>query len=1135
LPEGEGAAINVFGQNINLDYWPPGAAQPLELAIDRFEVQRDELRLQIDLTVELPDELGERIELSASRRLVDPADNGNWQLFVEGRSLDLPGWAQYQPTEFPVIASGQVDLGLWLELRSGGIRSATGNLVVTDITTGGSADSVPFEIQGRFEFSNTSGGWLFAADNFRLQTVVGEWLDSSFRADVITGDSGEFLAVDARASFMNLDNMKLLRPWMPEKYLSMLDEYEPSGMVSAFVLRLGNLDSEAVRFDLSAELEDAGIKAHRKLPGVSGFTGQIRADRSGGRIEIASQDLRLDMPELLAAPIDFDDAIGTVIWRRTNDNTIILSDSVRIRNADLDTRSSLQVSLPSDGGSPVIDFVSDWNVTDVSAVSRYLPAKLMKPKLYAWYSTALVGGRVPSGTTRFTGQLDQFPFENAEGSFRVEAQVEDGTLKFHPKWPVVENVSADIVVENMRFYSDHNTATTLGNNTVDAKVEIADMREPVLTIDAYSTGTLATIRDLSRQSPIADVFGGQLERIHVDGEASFDLQLSYPIKDKMSYTFTTGIRSNNGRLSIDGFAPPLTELTGLVTVTRGTIRSESLTARFLGEPVSINLTHASDETPQYAAIASASGSATAEGLIGELGLPLAGLIEGSANYDARILFPRGKMEEPAPLHIAVDTDLEGISLAIPEPVRKTHDEIRPLSIMIEFPEPDRIDSFGSSADGIKWIASFLKQEEQWDFDRGVVAVGGAEPTEPETRGIHIVGETPEIRLKEWLQSAPEGSEGLGTGDRIRSIDLTVDNLFAVGQHFSRHRVRVDRGAQEWLVELDGEQAAGTLVVPYDFSGDEPLIVDMVKLIMPGGDDDEYRVADQIDPRSLPPLSIKADEFALGPRRFGRLEAEFARTEAGLESTSITTSDDSFELSGSGRWIVENANGADRRSYLSGKLLSSNIEQTTERLNYQPGMVGEDMEIDIDVSWPGGPREDLLEVLDGNIGIRLGAGQLDDVEPGAGRVFGLMSIVALPRRLSLDFRDVFSKGFGFDEITGHFRVVRGESFTCDLTLKGPAADIGIVGKAGLESRDYQQSAIVSASVGDTLPIVGAVVAGPQVAAALLIFSQIFKKPLQEMGQIYYRIDGSWDEPAIESADAEQFARTYESAGCLHAAE
>ena len=224
-----------------------------------------------------------------------------------------------------------------------------------------------------------------------------------------------------------------------------------------------------------------------------------------------------------------------------------------------------------------------------------------------------------------------------------------------------------------------------------------------------------------------------------------------------------------------------------------------------------------------------------------------------------------------------------------------------------------------------------------------------------------------------------------------------------------------------------------------------------------------------------------------------------------------------------------------RSYLTAKLVSTDVEKTTERLNYQPGLVGDDMEVEFDLSWPGGPREDVLALLDGEIGVRFGSRQLDDVEPGAGRVFGLMSIVALPRRLSLDFRDVFAKGFGFDEITGNFRIARGETFTCDLTLKGPAADIGIIGQAGLASRDYNQTAIVNASVGDTLPIVGAVVAGPQVAAALLIFSQIFKKPLQGVGQIYYSIHGSWDEPAIETTDAEAFAATYEAAGCPPVAE
>ena len=170
---------------------------------------------------------------------------------------------------------------------------------------------------------------------------------------------------------------------------------------------------------------------------------------------------------------------------------------------------------------------------------------------------------------------------------------------------------------------------------------------------------------------------------------------------------------------------------------------------------------------------------------------------------------------------------------------------------------------------------------------------------------------------------------------------------------------------------------------------------------------------------------------------------------------------------------------------------------------------------------------------GDVRVRFGPGQLNDVEPGPGRVFGLMSIVALPRRLALDFSDVLEKGFGFDEITGRFRIEQGNAYTCDLSLKGPAADVGVVGRAGLSGRDYSQAAMVSANVGNTLPVVGAVVAGPQVAAALLIFSQIFKKPLQEMGQVYYAIDGSWDDPVIDSTNAVRFGESSALAGCLEA--
>jgi len=206
-----------------------------------------------------------------------------------------------------------------------------------------------------------------------------------------------------------------------------------------------------------------------------------------------------------------------------------------------------------------------------------------------------------------------------------------------------------------------------------------------------------------------------------------------------------------------------------------------------------------------------------------------------------------------------------------------------------------------------------------------------------------------------------------------------------------------------------------------------------------------------------------------------------------------------------------------------------------RLDYDPGITSDELSMHLDLNWSGGPSEHLLQSLNGAVKLRIGAGQLSEVKPGAGRVFGLMSIAALPRRLALDFSDVFSKGFGFDKISGNFRIVDGDTYTCDLSLEGPAADIGIVGRAGLVSRDYEQTAVVSANFGNALPVAGALVAGPQVAAALLIFSQIFKKPLQEVTQIYYGIGGTFDEPQIDTITAEQFAAGGVVAGCIEATE
>jgi len=1123
--------VEFVGQDITIRYQHElDAVQSFRIGL--VEISRDEDELRIEASLDLPAGFGSRLDISANQRIGDREGRTIWQVFADGRSLDLPNWSRLGLAEMPMIASGTADISLWMELTQAGLEKATANLAIDELSVDGAQQSFPFDVDGRIEYSRTEAGWLLAAENFRMRTVDNVWPASSIQVQVRPGEAENTIeAVVANASYVRFDDLRYLLPWLPAETQALYKSFSPTGELRELRADIVAPGSAQFRFDVSAQLEDAGMAANGKFPGIRGFTGSLRANRSGGRLEFDASNLRVNVPQYVSETLVFDDAIGTVIWRRNSDGIIVLSDSVRLRNADFDSQSSLQVRIPEDGTAPVVDLESHWSINDIASAKRFLPGEVMSPVLYRWLNEALVSGVVTKGTTVLTGPLDKFPFDGGEGRFRVDAHLENATLRYHKNWPAAELRSLDLVVDGTHLFSDRNMAVNAGNRVSDARIEIADLRNPVLTIDAFATGSLASIRNFSRRSPIAAVFGGQLDNVQVGGDASFNLSLTYPMRDRNSYEFTTRIQTSGGSVSVDGFPAPVTNLNGIVTVTRDSISSESLFGHFLGEQVDIELTRAGDDMPSNSVIARVTGRMTATGLIEELGLPLGNFVSGSAEYHANLLFPRAGLTEPAPLQIAITSNLKGIGIDLPLPLTKLPEDERPLAALIEFVAAGRITSNGSLDDDIKWSVDFRDEGNGWDFDRGALAVGGGYPDLPETRGMHIQGQTDEIRLNDWLSIAktPDDADGVGVGDRIRSIDLTIANLYLFGQHLQDPRVVVDRGADEWLVQVEGAQAEGAVTIPYDLPGDRPIVLDMKTLTLPGSDEPGGG-ADDLDPRTLAAISIKASEFALGNRHLGAVEAQFVRTPDGLRATGVKAIDESFSIEADAGWVVDPQAKNRQKTYVTGKLISQNVKQTMQRLDYTPGIDSDDMEMKIDVSWAGGPREDFLEDLEGEVEVRLGAGQMVEVEPGAGRIFGLMSVVALPRRLALDFSDVLDKGFGFDAILGTFHIENGNAYTCNLSLDGPAADIGIAGRAGLAARDYEQTAIVSANVGNTLPLVGVVVAGPQVAAALLIFSQIFKKPLQEMGQIYYGIDGSFDDPDVEVANEERFAASLELAGC-----
>jgi uncharacterized protein YhdP len=227
---------------------------------------------------------------------------------------------------------------------------------------------------------------------------------------------------------------------------------------------------------------------------------------------------------------------------------------------------------------------------------------------------------------------------------------------------------------------------------------------------------------------------------------------------------------------------------------------------------------------------------------------------------------------------------------------------------------------------------------------------------------------------------------------------------------------------------------------------------------------------------------------------------------------------SVQINAGGDW---NGDAQQSHTHMRIDFTAGNLGGMLTAFGYEGLFTGGKTHALLDASWPGAPSSLALVTMNGTLGINVSHGRIPEVGPGMGRLFGLVSVAELPRRLTLDFGDVFGKGLGFDSIKGDFRFADGNATTANLKIRGPAADIDISGRTGLRARDYDQQVHVVPHVGNSLPVVGAVVAGPVGAAAGFAVQGLLGKGLNKAASARYRITGSWDKPVftlIEKHDA-----------------
>jgi uncharacterized protein YhdP len=250
----------------------------------------------------------------------------------------------------------------------------------------------------------------------------------------------------------------------------------------------------------------------------------------------------------------------------------------------------------------------------------------------------------------------------------------------------------------------------------------------------------------------------------------------------------------------------------------------------------------------------------------------------------------------------------------------------------------------------------------------------------------------------------------------------------------------------------------------------------------------------LDPRALPPLEVQCDDFTYGDATLGTATLSATPGPQGLHFNTLRFDAPNLTLEAQGEWRPD---GTEIQATVKGPSLQGLLTN----FGYESTAIeGGATEIGLDAYWPGGPAQFKLERMQGQMRIDVKQGRLFNMEPREGRIFALMSLQMLPRRLFLDFSDLFSKGFSFDRITGTYEIEGGNAYTNGLVMRGPAAKIVVMGRTGLAEGVYDQTATVTPQLSGTIPMAGALF-GPSAlgAGAALITGQ------KSLGSLPERID------------------------------
>jgi uncharacterized protein (TIGR02099 family) len=1071
---------------------------------------------------------GVRVDVASGSPLLATLDfdrrSNDGTVWIGGDGIDLAPWSPVLEVAGARVAGGRGQIGLWGTLQdrrvvSVQVEGTLSHLALRShaaIAREGESSLLPqvdlawLAVSARLQ--KTALGWDMVAPRIRLRSGASEEILDGLEVREANGIVLAAPKVDAGL----LLSVAMLSDRVPARLREWMAQASPA-------VRLSGLHVEVApggALHGKATLDEAGWNPVGRIPAVQGLSGSLLFDRDAIALQLATplpeaRPTRLLWPPAYGDPVPLALEGSLTAWRDGNAWTLE-SSNLSVRNDDLGLDSQLAMRFEGDGTPPRLDLFTIVHPAHMLSAKRYWIRHKMPAKTIEWLDNAIEAGEITGGHVFVSGNLGDWPFKHDEGRFEAVADLADAKLHFNPEWPRAEHVYGQVafIDDGMRF---EGTAAIAGLQVPQLTAEIPDFHAAVLDIHADTTGSGAQMLALMRQSPLQKKYADTFNALDIQGDAQHaNLRLLLPLNHELGEPKVDGdVVFNQARMSDKRWNLAFTDVNGTLHYDQGGVLVDALNVRVKGDPAIFHLAvGGSTGDPALAVDAQLHGVFPVATLLEHAPSLdwLKPIILGRGTWTVQVKVPSSRDNpHPSPAQLLVRSDLRGVTLAMPAPLGKTADSALPLQVSTSLPA-------SAGEIGVKFgdMMTVRGRYDETQAFRGLLAFGGDAGGALPARGIAVTGSVGELDAAGWVAFAGRGGTGSGG---LQSVDVQAGSLALGGRHFADTRVRMSRQADATTLRLDGDALSGSITVPTDLA--RGIRGQFDRLYWPGSSSTPNGglVADadtDIDPSKVPPLRLDVADVRFGDAKLGHLMLQTKPIPQGMHIDQLDATAKSQTVSATGDWT---RNGAATRTRLAIGFEAESLGKMLDAFGFKGVVAAGKTQAKLQASWPGSPTAFRLAVLDGTLDLDVGAGRLLEVKPGAGRVLGLVSLAELPRRLGLDFRDFFDKGFAFNTLKGRFVFTNGVARTDDLLIKGPAADIKVSGSADLVAQRYDQTIEVLPRAGGIVTAVGMIAGGPVGAAVGAVAGEVLKKPLQQMGRKRYHVTGPWNSPDVQPVRVE----------------